>query len=70
MNIRAGFGAECEACPADGEPYCLTLVADQILAEQVDGVTLLEVGQGDCVDCLNPTENTDLSDTCTVDDGT
>jgi hypothetical protein len=66
-DLAINFGAECEACPADGEPYCLTLVADQILAEQVDGVTLLEVGGNNCMDCANPTDTTDLSETCEVD---
>ncbi len=66
-ELAVNFGATCEACPSDGEPYCLTLVADQILAEQVDGVTLIEVGGNNCMDCAAPTETTDLSETCEVD---
>lgn len=65
--LAVNFGAECQPCPADGEPYCLTLVADQILAEQVDGLTLIPVGGNNCMDCMDPTDSTDLSDTCPVD---
>ena len=67
INGAINFGAECEACPSDGQPFCLTLVADQILAEQLDGVTLVEVGGNNCMGCESPTDTTDLSDTCEVD---
>ncbi len=66
-DLAVNFGASCEPCPSDGQPYCLTLVADQILAEQVDGVSLVEVGGKNCMDCMAPTDTTDLSATCTVD---
>jgi len=66
-DLAINFGAECEACPSDGQPFCLTLVADQILAEELDEVTLVEVGGNNCMGCESPTETTDLSDTCEVD---
>ncbi|MDP2314474.1 MAG: Ig-like domain-containing protein [Pseudomonadota bacterium] len=50
-NLAVSFGAVCEACPADGEPYCLSLVADQIQALQVEGQTLVEVTGNDCEGC-------------------
>lgn len=48
--LAANFGTECEPCPADGEPYCFTIVADSIHAPTVD-VTLVEVLGQDCPDC-------------------
>jgi hypothetical protein len=50
-DLAVSFGAVCETCPSDGQPYCLTLVADQITAEQVSGVTLVEVAGNDCEGC-------------------
>lgn len=52
-ELAVSFGAVCEACPADGEPYCLTLVADQIIAEETGGESLVEILEGDCTDCEN-----------------
>lgn len=49
-DLAVNFGATCEACPADGEPYCLSLVADQIYAE-ASGSTLVEVAGNDCAGC-------------------
>jgi len=65
--LAVNFGATCEACPDDGDPYCLTLVADQIFAEEVDGLSLVEVGGNNCMGCADATDATDLSDTCPVD---
>jgi hypothetical protein len=53
-DLAVNFGATCEACPSDGQPYCLSLVADQIYAEQVDGVTLVPVLGTDCAGCDQP----------------
>lgn len=50
-DLAASFGAVCGTCPEDGEPYCLTLVADQIEALQVEGESLVEVAAGDCPGC-------------------
>jgi hypothetical protein len=69
-DLAGNFGAACVACPSDNEPYCLTLVADQLIAEEVDGLTLIEVGGNNCEGCDNPTETTDLSDTCPTTDTT
>jgi hypothetical protein len=49
-SLAVNFGATCEACPSDGEPYCLTLVADQITAEGIDG-SLVTVSDSDCEGC-------------------
>ncbi|MES2640069.1 MAG: Ig-like domain-containing protein [Myxococcota bacterium] len=50
-ELAASFGALCGACPADNEPYCLTLVADQIEALEVVGNPLVVIAQGDCEGC-------------------
>lgn len=50
-DLAVSFGAACEACPSDGELFCLTLVADQIQANVVNGVTLAEVVGNDCEGC-------------------
>ncbi len=36
-ELLGSLGIECEVCPADGQPYCLTLVAEDITAETVAG---------------------------------
>ncbi len=46
--MLAGFSVTCEACTSDGEPYCVGIKADQITAEQADGVTLECVAEQDC----------------------
>ncbi|MDP6931656.1 MAG: hypothetical protein QGG40_02010, partial [Myxococcota bacterium] len=52
-TLATGFGAECTACPEDGEPYCLTVVADQIVAEKVEA-GLEEIALEDChADCAD-----------------
>ena len=38
--------AECVPCPGDGEPYCLTLSVDQIIATDI-GVGLVELSEED-----------------------
>jgi hypothetical protein len=50
-SLAVSFGAACTACPSDGEPFCLTLVADQITAVQVEGTVLVEVAGNDCAGC-------------------
>ncbi len=50
-DLAISFGAVCEACPADGEPFCLTLVADQIVGAEVEGTTLVTVAGTDCEGC-------------------
>jgi hypothetical protein len=34
-NVVAGLGIECEVCPTDSQPYCLSILADQIEAQAV-----------------------------------
>jgi hypothetical protein len=45
-DLAASFGGLCEACGADGEPYCLAFEVDQIEAEEVRGLTLVSVTGG------------------------
>ncbi len=49
-DFLVSFGAECGAC-TDSEPYCLTLVAKDIVAEEASGLVLVEVAANDCVGC-------------------
>lgn len=56
--LATNFGAECEPCPADGEAYCLNLVADQIVAEEVSATTLQVVAGNDCTGCETWTQDT------------
>lgn len=53
-DLAINFGAACIPCPSDDQPFCLTLVADQIYAEKVDGVTLYPISAGDCPGCDQP----------------
>lgn len=56
--LATNFGAECEPCPNDGEAYCLTLVADQIVAEEISGTTLQQVEGNNCTGCETWTQDT------------
>ena len=56
-NLAVSFGVTCEPC-ADGEPYCLNLVADQIVATGITTGPVVEVGGADCTDCLTWTSAT------------
>jgi hypothetical protein len=47
-DLVVSFGVTCEPCPADGEPFCLSLVADQIQADEVAGVTLDALSGNNC----------------------
>lgn len=42
-ELTKSFGAPCEPCSLDGASYCLTLMADQIKASEVAGLTLTEI---------------------------
>lgn len=42
-ELVGSFGAPCEACSSDSQPYCLTVMADQIKAEEVPGLTLTQI---------------------------
>ncbi len=46
-DLAVNFGASCEACPADGEPFCLTLVADQLVGEGLSSPVVPMMGN-DC----------------------
>ena len=40
-NLASDLGVKCVPC-ADGEPYCLYMVAEQISAEMAEGLTLVD----------------------------
>lgn len=42
-ELVASVGAGCEACPADGEQYCLTVRAEDLRADRVGGLVLTPV---------------------------
>ena len=49
-ELAANFQAECQPCPSDGAPFCLTLVANRIVGTLVDG-SLVVVEGNDCEGC-------------------
>jgi hypothetical protein len=54
-DFAAGLLIECEPC-ADGQPYCLTIVADQITAEKTGGPALVPLNEEcDATACVNYT---------------
>ena len=53
-NLSASFGAPCQACPSDGQEYCLAMRADQLVGEQVLGGSLEEVPAAGHEDCDGP----------------
>lgn len=52
--IARNFSSDCAPCASDGEPYCLTLVADQIFAEDVPGLDIYPISVNDCPGCDQP----------------
>ncbi len=46
-ELLTTLGIACEACPSDGELYCLSVRAEQITAASVPGVSLIEVTDED-----------------------
>lgn len=50
-EVMISLGIVCEPCPTDSEPYCVTLIADQITAPEVPGVTVAPIAGTDCTGC-------------------
>ncbi len=46
-ELVAGFGVDCITC-SDGQPYCLELLVDSLVAEQQTGLTLDYIEYEDC----------------------
>ena len=46
MTVAGTGFATCSECPDGSGPYCLTLLADQIVATEIDG-TVIEVSEED-----------------------
>jgi hypothetical protein len=42
------FGASCDACPSDGDAYCLTLSVSDLRGGVVDGLQLVVVTDPQC----------------------
>ena len=51
--LVSGFGVACADCPTDGEPFCLSLVADGITAEAREGADVVEVLEYNCEGCAD-----------------
>lgn len=47
-EIVAGFGVACETCPADGQPYCLSIKAVGLGGDEVTSTSLEEIEMADC----------------------
>lgn len=62
-ELVPSFGVECEECP-DGEPYCLRLHLDNATADEVRGLTLLDIDDAGCEGCdwWGPDDVPDLDD--------
>jgi hypothetical protein len=58
-NLAAGLGIQCEECPSGGA-FCLSLLADSIVATEVEGLTLMEQAGNNCT-------SVDDADTTTLD---
>ncbi len=59
-DLSASFGVACEPC-ADGEPYCLTFVADQFTGVRTPGPSLVRLDQAcDPSTCANYTADSFL----------
>ncbi len=48
-NLTASFGAPCQPCSSDGEEYCLEVLVDRLIGEEVD-LDLVEITEPDCED--------------------
>jgi hypothetical protein len=46
-GLLGSLTVDCQACSTDGEPWCLGVLVDQIVAAET-GVELVEVGEVDC----------------------
>lgn len=52
--LQEGLGVPCEACPHDGGPYCLSLIADGLGAVEYMGVPMVDVAPGGCMNMSPP----------------
>lgn len=62
-DLVSSFGVECEACAGDGEPYCLSIKARDIVANEVGGLEVVQIDGSDCAGCTAGVP-ADTSDTC------
>lgn len=57
-GLAPSFGVECQACPGGAGDFCLSILADSIIAEEVSGTSLVEQAGNDCTGCETWTEDT------------
>lgn len=51
--LVSGLGVECANCPTDGQPFCLSLIADNITAQATAGGDVVEVLGYNCEGCAD-----------------
>jgi len=58
--LLVGFGVACDTCSADGQPYCIDILADQMTAELKADTVLECVPETDCNEqCADSADNAD-----------
>jgi hypothetical protein len=61
-GVVSSFGVLCETCASDGEPYCITVLADQLTADLQDG-TMECVAEENCHEqCADVSKTCDTAD--------
>jgi hypothetical protein len=50
-GYASALGASCEACPSDGEDFCLTLRVEEVYGEEISGVSVVPVAGNNCEGC-------------------
>ncbi len=57
-TLAAALGVACEPCAADGAPYCLTLVAEDVTGTRIATGPIVVIDTADCRGCRNWTAAT------------
>lgn len=61
-DLLIGFGVACQPCSSDGEPYCATILVDQIVADEQSG-ELQAIAQEDCFEgCAESCTNAECAE--------
>ena len=64
-DLLIGFGVACQSCSSDGQPYCATILVDQIVAEEQSG-ELQSVAQENCFEgCADSCTNAECAEAST-----
>ncbi len=56
--LAASAGVACEPCAADGEPYCLTMVAEAVTGTRIATGPIVDIDTADCRGCRSWTAAT------------